>query len=164
MYNISFRTPSGPICYPEIMTATTAPRSVTPDEALVIRHRKAKNVVMMIPSKGVFIERPSPKDPVTREPRPNTVEQKQHRILLDADGNGEVCGAVWADIVRSGYAHHFLILPNNNRPKTQGLDMRPHASAREVDVTTPEDEGRVRDRLRTSLRLYSTQVRMPVNG
>jgi hypothetical protein len=145
-----------------VTAAVVSDRHVADDANLVIHHRKVKNAVMMIPSKGVYVESPAPKDPVTRAPQPNAVRQKQHRVWLDHDGNGEVCGAIWADICRSGYGHHFLVLPNRNRAQTQRLDMRATAKSNTVDVTTPEDGGRIRDRVKSTLHLYSTQVRQPI--
>lgn len=85
---------------------------VKPDELLVIHHRQSRNVTMMIPSR-VMIERPQGKG------MPNLVERRHHHVWLDNDGNGEICGAVWQDICASGYGHHFLLMPNLNRPKKQ---------------------------------------------
>lgn len=146
------------------MVVTTNPRNeqIKSEDRLVIHHRKARNAVMMIPSR-IIVERPQPKDPITRQPRPNIMERKKHRVWLDNDGNGEVCGAVWQDICDSGYANHFLVMPNTNAPLRQGMDLRPGARSEALNVTSPEAEGEIQDQINTTFTMDSTKVRMP-NG
>ena len=113
---------------------------------------------MLIPS-SVGVARATSGRATPDNPNLYRVDRKMHRVMFDGEGYGEICGAVWNDIVKSGYGHHFLIMPNNNRPKTQSLVRS--SREREIPTTTPEDEGTITGRWRTRLRRVSTGMSLP---
>jgi hypothetical protein len=128
------------------------------DTPLVIHHRKSKSCVMLIPSR-IGIARPTTGKATPGQPELYRVDRKHHRVFLDAQGYGEICGAVWKDIEASGYGNHFLIMPNEHRPKKQMLVST--AAERAIPATTPEADGNLVGKLITKVRRVSTGMQLP---
>lgn len=132
-------------------------------DGLRIHHRKHFNVVMMIPSKDRMVARRAGRDPVTRQELPAVVTQKYHRVELDHNGDGFITLDIWQDIERSGYANHFLLMPDPvTNPPTQKMSNRSTAKTHKRTVVDLGTETLAEET--STLHQFSTKIQQPIGS